>query len=182
MQDGHVVIDEQTIPFTIKKRKGQKYIRLIACGDGTFVVSAPRMCPMYSIDQTITQNTQWIKQHVLTQSKKVTIDPSVVKHIKKALRPIIETHLLQFNSYYGFSYNRVSIRYQRTRWGSCSSNGTLSFNCALMCISRELREYVVVHELCHLQEMNHSKKFWELVEKTIPQYKELRKQLKRSKL
>ena len=182
MHSGHVVIDERKVSFTIKKRARQKHIRLIAHGDGTFVVSAPRACSIHMIDDTIAQNAQWIKTNVMTQQKNVTIDPSVVRYMKKALRPIIEAQLLQFNSYYGFSYKRVSIRHQKTRWGSCSSDGTLSFNCTLMCLPQALREYVVVHELCHLKEMNHSKQFWGLVEKTIPQYKELRKQLKRSRL
>ena len=98
--------------------------------------------------------------------------------MKKLLKPVIEAKLLQFNSYYNFKYNKISIRHQKTRWGSCSSDGNLSFNCKLACLSNDLQEYVVAHELCHLQEMNHSKDFWALVEKTVPNYKELRAQLK----
>lgn len=77
-----------------------------------------------------------------------------------------------------FSFNRITIRNQKTRWGSCNSRRNLSFNMRLMTYPPEIIEYVIVHELCHLKEMNHSKKFWLLVEEILPEYKLLRKQLK----
>lgn len=78
----------------------------------------------------------------------------------------------------GFRVNRVSIRGQKTRWGSCSSGGNLSFNYRLMCHRNEVIDYVIIHELCHLKEMNHSEKFWKLVGAFCPDYKNLRKELK----
>ncbi|PID51961.1 MAG: hypothetical protein CR972_04600 [Candidatus Moraniibacteriota bacterium] len=117
--------------------------------------------------------------HQLSEyQKKITLDKQVINHVKKIIRPIILFKLEEFNRYYNFSYNRVSIRHQKSRWGSCSSDGNLNFNCKLLCVRDELINYVVVHELCHLKEMNHSKKFWALVAETIPHYKELRRELK----
>ncbi len=80
-----------------------------------------------------------------------------------------------------FSINRVSIKGQKTRWGSCSTKKNLSFNFKLMKFKDEIIDYVIIHELCHLKEMNHSKKFWLLVEKYCPQYKILRKELNHGK-
>ena len=78
----------------------------------------------------------------------------------------------------GVTYNRISIRAQRTLWGSCTADGNLNFNCLLVLLPERVMRYVVVHELCHRKEMNHSKRFWSEVSKILPDYKELRKQLK----
>ena len=79
---------------------------------------------------------------------------------------------------YDFRINRIKIRNQKTRWGSCSSKGNISLNYRLMKYRKEIIDYVIIHELCHLKEMNHSKKFWKLVEQFVPDYKDLKKELK----
>ena len=78
----------------------------------------------------------------------------------------------------GVTYEHISIRAQKTLWGSCTAEGNLNFNCLLVLLPERVERYVVVHELCHRKEMNHSQKFWREVEKILPDYRELRKQLK----
>ncbi len=82
-----------------------------------------------------------------------------------------------YNKFYNFSYNRIFIKNHKGRWGSCSIRKNLNFNYRIVFLSLELADYIVVHELCHLKEMNHSRKFWNLVEKIFPDYKEKRKKL-----
>ena len=79
---------------------------------------------------------------------------------------------------YGFEFKKLGIRNQKTRWGSCSASGNISLNYRLMKYRKELIDYVIIHELCHLKELNHSKKFWKLVEAIIPEYKLLKKELR----
>jgi predicted metal-dependent hydrolase len=90
----------------------------------------------------------------------------------------MEQRIEYYNQYYGFKYNKINIKNQKTRWGSCSKKGNLNFNYKILFLSAETRDYIVVHELCHLKEFNHSKKFWNLVAETIPNYLQIRKNLK----
>ncbi|MDP2586758.1 MAG: M48 family metallopeptidase [Candidatus Komeilibacteria bacterium] len=83
-----------------------------------------------------------------------------------------------FNRSYGFKFNRVSIKNQKTRWGSCSKKGNLNFNYRIALLSQPLADYIIVHELCHLGQLNHSRQFWDLVAQTIPDYSKMRRELK----
>ena len=87
-----------------------------------------------------------------------------------------------FNETYQVVFNKIKIRNQKTRWGSCSTKGNLSFNYRILFLSEKARDYIIVHELCHLKEFNHSKNFWALVEKVFPDYAEIRKEIKNNKL
>lgn len=122
-----------------------------------------------------------------------------IKQIKKILKPVVfiglnkkeyEIQKEEFliiaskkvfflNQFYNFNYNKITIRNQKSRWGSCSSKGNLNFNYRIFLLPDELTNYIIIHELCHLKEMNHSKKFWNLVNEQIPNYKEKRRELKK---
>ncbi len=97
---------------------------------------------------------------------------------KKIARALVENRLTHFNAYYGHTYARISIRNQKTRWGSCSTKGTLSFNVRLIFLPPHLIDYIVIHELCHLAQMNHSPLFWSLLVRTCPQYRNCREELR----
>ena len=98
---------------------------------------------------------------------------------KETAREIATSRLEYFNNFYGFKYNRIAIRDQKTRWGSCSKKGNLNFNYKIALISEKARDYIIVHELCHLGEFNHSRNFWNLVAKTVPNYLEIRRSLRK---
>ena len=95
----------------------------------------------------------------------------------KALK-IIPKRVEYYSKIIGVSYGKITIRNQASRWGSCSAKGNLNFNCLLMLCPAELLDYVVIHELCHLKEMNHSKKFWSEVSRFCPGYEQYKKWLK----
>lgn len=97
----------------------------------------------------------------------------------EALRVDIRERLSYWSGVYGIKYGKVAIRKQKTRWGSCSRSGNLSFNYRLAFLPEHLRDYVIVHELCHIAEHNHSMRFWTLVARAFPDWKALRDQLRR---
>ena len=98
---------------------------------------------------------------------------------REQARIFVENRISYFNKFYNFEINRVAIKNTSTRWGSCSSKANLNFNYKIIYLGPELADYLIVHELCHLGQMNHSKKFWDLVSKTIPDYAKINKELKR---
>lgn len=100
---------------------------------------------------------------------------------KEQTRALVIQKIIDFNSFYHFNFGRITIRNQRSRWGSCSKKGNMNFNYRLALIPEILVDYVIVHEMCHLGEFNHSKDFWNLVAQTIPNHAELRKQLHKIK-
>jgi predicted metal-dependent hydrolase len=99
---------------------------------------------------------------------------------REQARRFVENKLNRFNKFYRFEINRIAIKNTKTRWGSCSSKRNLNFNYKIIYLRPELADYLIVHELCHLGELNHSKRFWTLVVKTIPNYVEINKELRRT--
>jgi predicted metal-dependent hydrolase len=95
---------------------------------------------------------------------------------------LVKERLEHWNKHYKFEYKKVVIRNQKTRWGSCSKTGNLSFNYKIAKIPLHLADYIVVHELCHIGQFNHSQKFWDLVGETMPDYKKMRQELKKMRV
>lgn len=104
------------------------------------------------------------------------------KKYKENARALVLIKLHEFNKVYNFKWNRVAIRNQKSRWGSCSTKGNLNFNYKIALLPLHLAEYIIVHELCHLEEFNHSGAFWKLVSLTVPAYKSVQGELKRISL
>jgi len=99
---------------------------------------------------------------------------------REQARGFVLERLAYFNQFYNFKINRVAIKNTSTRWGSCSSKGNLNFNYKIIYLKPELADYLIVHELCHLGEFNHSSKFHALVAKTIPNYVSINKELRKT--
>ena len=99
---------------------------------------------------------------------------------REQARRFITSRINYFNGFYNFKINRIAIKNQTSRWGSCSSKGNLNFNYKIIYLRPALADYLIVHELCHLGELNHSKRFWALVCKAIPDYVEINRELRRT--
>ncbi|MFA6973331.1 MAG: SprT family zinc-dependent metalloprotease [Parcubacteria group bacterium] len=178
-----IKINNKEINYTLKRRRGSRSVRLAVYPDGAFVVTAPKWYPVYVIKRFLEEKADWIFEKLknvdfqaLADNKKAS--SAKYKSQKEFARAVINSRLEFFNRVYGFAYKRVSIKDQKTCWGSCSRKKNLNFSYRVATLSEELRDYVVVHELCHLQELNHGHNFWKLVSETVPNHKELRKKLK----
>ena len=101
---------------------------------------------------------------------------------KEAARILAKRKVAQYNQRYGFLVNRIAIKNSKTRWGSCSKKGNRNFNYKIALLPEALADYIIVHELCHLGEFNHSKKFWALVARVIPHYKVIKKKFRHIRL
>jgi hypothetical protein len=184
MDKKKIKINGKDIEYTLKKVKGSKSVRLSIYADGRFVISAPKWYPMYVINRFIEEKSQWIFDKVkhidfdLLEEKGKMEEDRYRRSIKLA-RSVVHSRLEFFNQHYGFSYNRVAIKNQKTCWGSCSQKSNLNFNYNIINLSEEQRDYIIVHELCHLEELNHSHKFWKLVGQAIPDYRRIRNELKK---
>jgi len=99
---------------------------------------------------------------------------------REVARIFVENRISYFNKFYNFKINRIAIKNTKTRWGSCSSKGNLNFNYKIIYLKPELADYLIVHELCHLGELNHSRRFWALVSKTIPDYAKINEDLRKT--
>ena len=182
------------LEYEIKKSKRAKNIRLTVRSDASVVLTIPWWAPKYVGKRFFEAKKEWVIKKInelrinpstelrtgneeLNKKKLTRVD--YLKNREKA-RVFITERLKYFNQLYDFEYRRVAIRDTRTRWGSCSRAGNLNFSYKLLFMPREVADYIIVHELCHAKELNHSARFWNLVERAIPNHKSLRKELKKN--
>lgn len=179
-----IVLDNQEINYELKPSRRARSLRL-EIGSSGLMVTKPWFMSVFFMEQFIKRQSDWILKN-LAKHRNTKVLPKIEKEelmvLKKRAAKILISRLEYFNQKYNFKYKSVSVRNQKTRWGSCSRVGSLNFNYRLVLLPGELLDYVVVHELCHLKEMNHSLKFWNLVEQAIPDYKEKRKALEKFRL
>lgn len=191
--------------YEIRESARAKRLSIAVHPDGRVVVTKPasggngllgrsRMTDE-QVERFVAQRREWIEttqekfRKLAARRQKAGGGPSVAmprlrrgskeyELIRKNARALVESRLPHFSRLYGFSYGSISIRNQKTRWGSCSQEGNLSFNYRIAHLPSHLADYVIVHELCHTNQHNHSKRFWDLVSQTIPEHSAHRKELR----
>ncbi len=145
--------------------------------NGALVVRAPLICSDSEIRQFVQKHRQWIEKHLAmadAQKNNAAVQGALtieqIEELGQKAVQVIPERVRYYAPLIGVTYGRITIRCQRTRWGSCSSKGNLNFNCLLMLAPPEVLDSVVVHELCHRKEMNHSDRFYEEILKVYPEY------------
>jgi len=179
-----IVSDENgSIVCVVKKSVRARVLRLAVRRNGSVILTLPFFVSYEQGRRFLESKRGWICEKVrafLFSPQRLIHRGSVkeYKASKNSAKKLVEERLLFYQKKYDVHWNRVSIRNQSTRWGSCSRQGNLSFNYRLLLLPPHLCDYVIVHELCHLKEMNHSPKFWALVAQTFPDYKKLRQEMR----
>ena len=165
-------------------RSDRKTMSLEIKPDGSLVVRAPRRLPEREIQRFLREKSPWIEktltkvENVNRAGEEAPLSPEDIHALADRALKEIPPRVKAFAARMGVTYGRITIRNQRGRWGSCSGAGNLNFNCLLMLCPEEVRDYVVVHELCHRKEMNHSRRFWQELARVLPEYEKQRQWLK----
>ena len=166
-------------------RSSRKTMSLEIKADGSVVVRAPLRLSEAKIQKFVEEKQEWILKNLEKIQKRDAQKENVQKlsalerqHLQNKACVVIPRRVAYYAEKLGVSYGKITLRQQKTRWGSCAANGNLNFNWKLVLIPPELLDYVVVHELAHRKEMNHSPRFWAIVEKELPDYCNRREKLK----
>lgn len=181
--------------YSIRKSKG-KYLRIVVKPGGYVEVFKPNFYPMFLVKSFLKQKEQWILKKIEKQKQvqptanKVSKKDSRLEYLKnrEPARLLVLEKLDFWRDFYqtnfqiNFDWKQVTIKNSKTRWGSCSSRKNLNFSYRIVFLKKELQDYLVIHELCHLLQMNHSKAFWCLVGFGLPNYKRLKGELKKYNL
>lgn len=162
----------------------RKTVSVELCTNG-ILVRAPKSMNSDEIDAFLNKRRSWIEKYLLKMKARREIIENLpvftmdeIRELAYKALVVIPERVKKYAPIVCVDYGRITIRNQRSRWGSCSSKGNLNFNCLLMLFSDEVIDYVVVHELCHRKHMNHSAAFYEEVERVFPEYRKCQKWLK----
>jgi predicted metal-dependent hydrolase len=182
-QNRTIILDATTYDYTLRQSQYAKRLRVSVVAGGGLAVSAPSWVSHRVIEHFLETHAEWIGEHI-QRSLQAMVHPSVrsgrreyVQYRERA-RDLALSRLASFNQMFGFQYQRVSIRNQKTRWGSCSKQGNLSFNYRIALLPPALADYIILHELCHLGAFDHSAAFWSLVARAMPDYAVRRRTLR----
>jgi predicted metal-dependent hydrolase len=169
--------------YTTITSKRARRIRIAVYPDSRVVVTRPRGMALAKVEAFVQTKQAWIESKLQDTQRLGSPDlrTSDQMHFllnRNAARKLVKEKLEQWNQVYNFEFGFFSIKKLKTRWGSCSPNGDMSFNYKILFLSEPLQDFVIIHELCHLRVRNHGRDFWNLVGLAKPQFRELQQQLR----
>lgn len=155
-------------------------MRLSIYPDGAIVVTAPRLFGIQAIEEFVEKHALWVRRKVAASAGReiIRLSRGDIPRLKREALALAHVQAAHYARRYGVSYKKITIRAQKSRWGSCSQAGNLSFNYRVAALPREIAEYIIVHEICHLAAFDHSPSFWRLVEREVPDHKRVRARLR----
>jgi len=176
-----IQLRDQEISYTLRKSEWARRLRITVDQKSGVVVTLPRQGSMLAAEKFLLQKALWILRSIDYFKNKPSPSHTYGRYEKnknKAYKFAVQK-IKQFNEVYGYRIGRVNIKNQKTLWGSCSRKGSINLNYKILFLPERMAEYIVVHELCHLKEQNHSVRFWDLIAETFPDHKTIRRQLRK---
>lgn len=174
-----IILQGQEIVYNIRRSKKARRMRMTISCDANVDLILPARVPYEYGEKFILEKARWVlkKINFFKERGLPFLEIGEYNNNKIKAKNFTEERAEYYNKFYNFSYDRIFIKNHKSRWGSCSIRKNLNFNYRIIFLPQELADYIVVHELCHLKEMNHSRNFWGLVEKIFPDHKRIRKEL-----
>ena len=175
-----ITINGNSLPYTIIKLRGAKNFRLTLKANKTVRITIPNWASYKAGEEFLRKNLKWLVKKLIELEKKtrpVLEFPPYNLNRYKALK-IIKERVIFYAEASNFQYFGITIKNQKAIWGSCSRKKNLNFSYKVAFLPSDLRDYIIVHELCHLRELNHSRKFWQCVATIYPDYLRVEKELK----
>lgn len=175
-----IKINNQLVSCRLVKHSKAGRLKLAIVSTNQIRVSIPRFTTFGFAERFLDKNIPWIESQFKKMEKAGTRLDAPSYHSHKARAKFFAMNRVEYyNQFYKYEYSSIRVKNNLRNWGSCSGKKNLNFNYRIMFLPLELADYVIVHELCHLREMNHSKDFWDLVNLAFPDYKTRRRELKK---
>ena len=180
----HIELHQKKVAYTLKVSNRARRMRLAIYCDGAFVVTVPQNMNQGLVEQFIIKKSQWVLDKLeyfksfsgtlfIKSTKKDFAD-----HKEEALA-LAERRVEHFNKIYKFRFNKINIKNQKTRWGSCSRKGNLNFNYKIALLPQRMADYIIVHELCHLAHADHGPAFYRILQRLLPDWQARKARLER---
>lgn len=179
-----ITLQNQAIAYTVRKSRRARRMRLTVHCDGAVVVTLPHYFQETAAERFLREKMHWLfaKINFFKQFQGITIRKygyGEYLKCKEVARILVAEKVMRLSETLGCQYGKISVGNQKTRWGSCSKKGNLKFNYRILFLQEKIQDYLIVHELCHLKEFNHSREFWNLVTEAIPDHRAIRKELRK---
>lgn len=183
MKKKEIELKQKKVSYALKVSPTATRLRLTMKLDGNLILTVPRGYDEVTAEEFLREKQEWVLNQIEYVDKLMNEplpyrDENHYKDYRRAAMQFAQKKVEELNQIYGFDYKKVGVRNQKARWGSCSWNGNLNFNYKILFLPERLADYLVAHELCHLAELNHGGKFWNLVGKAIQDYPERHQELR----
>lgn len=183
MKRESLLVLNQTINYSVKVSDRAQRLRVAVYADGDVIVTKPKNTPTETLKKFLESKKIWILNKV--ENNKISPIPELLEssdqhyadHQQAAL-DLVTKKVKKWNRGLKYDFDTIKVKKLKSRWGSCSSKNTLSFNYKILFLPEKLQDYIVVHELCHLKERNHSFKYWKLVSSVLPDYSDLKEMIR----